>query len=311
MIIFLYGPDTYRSQQKLNEIVAHYQRIHQTGLNLKRFDFKESRFQDFIDEFQTVSMFGEKKLLILTNVFLGQESRENFPEQGEKFLKSRDLILILEKGEPDKRTRLFKFLEKNAKSQEFNFLQGEKLKNWAKKEFSQYQKEISPEALNKLVYFVGNDLWRLNNEVRKLVNFKKKGKIQVEDIETLIKPEIETDIFKTIDALATKNRKQAILLIHKHLEKGDNPLYLFSMINFQFRNLLIIKDLIERGSGFYALAKETRLHPYVVKKTYAQAQKFTLQELKKIYQKIFQIDLKIKTGQLDAQLALDLFIAEI
>ncbi|MBZ1348383.1 MAG: DNA polymerase III subunit delta [Candidatus Nealsonbacteria bacterium] len=311
MIIFLYGIDVYRSRQKLNEIVAHYQKTHQTGLNLKHFDFKESKFQNFIDEFQTVSMFEEKKLLILTNLFLGQEARESFPEQGEKFLKSKDIILILEKGEPDKRTRLFRFLEKNAKSQVFNFLQGEKLKNWARKEFSCYQKEISPEALDKLVYFVGRDLWRLSNEVRKLVNFKKKGKIRVQDIETLIKPEIEIDIFKTIDALATKNRKQAILLIHKHLEKGDNPLYLLSMISFQFRNLLIIKDLLEKGCPFYALAKETNFHPYVIKKTCVQAQKFSVQELKKIFQRIFQADLQIKTGQQSPEIALDLLIAEI
>ncbi|PIV65126.1 MAG: DNA polymerase III subunit delta, partial [Candidatus Nealsonbacteria bacterium CG01_land_8_20_14_3_00_12] len=50
---------------------------------------------------------------------------------------------------------------------------------------------------------------------------------------------------------------------------------------------------------------------YIIKKSYSLAQKFTIQELKKIYQKIFQVDLDIKTGRVEPEVALDLLIAEI
>jgi DNA polymerase-3 subunit delta len=53
------------------------------------------------------------------------------------------------------------------------------------------------------------------------------------------------------------------------------------------------------------------MHPFVVEKTLFQARKFQLEELKKIYQKIFQVDLDIKTGKVDPETALDLLIAEI
>ena len=135
--------------------------------------------------------------------------------------------------------------------------------------------------------------------------------IEVKDVELLVKPKIETDIFKTIDAIASKNKKQALELLHKHLEKGDSPLYLLTMINFQFRNLLIIKDLIRKGRPFYTFQKATSLHPYVVKKSYSQTQRFTIEELKKIYLKIFQVDLAVKTGKAEPETALDLLIAEI
>jgi DNA polymerase-3 subunit delta len=167
------------------------------------------------------------------------------------------------------------------------------------------------DALNKLAEFVGNDLWQMENEIKKLISFKGGKIIKKEDVEILVKSRIETDIFETIDSLALKNKRKALELIHKHLEKGDSPLYLLSMINFQFRNLLIIKDLIEKGRPYYTFQKITQLHPFVIKKSYSQSQRFSLQELKKIYQKIFQVDLNIKTGKLDPQTALDLFIAEI
>jgi len=312
MIIFLYGQDTYRLVQKLNEITERYKKIHKSGLNLRFFDAKIINFQNFKDEFQQTPMFKEKKLIVFKNVFSNKEFKENFLTSAKKFLDSEDVVLLYEKNKIPPTDSLFRFLKKKATFQEFKLLGGERLKNWAKKEFGKYQTKITPDALEKIIDFVGNDLWRLSNEIKKLVNFKGlKGEISRRDIELLVKPKIETDIFKTIDFIASKNKKQALKLLHKHLEKGDSPLYLLSMISFQFRNLLIVRDLIEKKKPFSLILKETNLHPYVVKKSYSQAQKFKIEELKKIYRKIFEVDLNIKTGKLDPQTALDLLIAEI
>ncbi|HEY0087510.1 MAG TPA: hypothetical protein VGB37_01630, partial [Candidatus Lokiarchaeia archaeon] len=198
---------------------------------------------------------------------------------------------------------------------------------------------IENPALENLINFVGNDLWQMKNEIEKLVSYKFSKRVdeaiassspvanarevdetisssppfndnqvvQVKDIELLVKPKIETDIFKTIDAIAQKNKNLALRLLHKHLEKGDSPLYLLSMINFQFRNLLMVKShKTEQG-----LNEDLGMHPYVIRKTTEQARKFTTSELKKIYQKIFKVDLSIKTGKINPDVALDLLVTEI
>jgi len=311
MIIFIYGQDTYRSRRKLNEIIEHYKKIHKSGLNLKYFNLSEKGFEDFKDEFQSISMFAEKKLIIVEEAFTDQNFKENFLKNSKKFVSSKDIILFYETKETPRSDSLFKFLKKYVKSQEFKLLEGESLKNWVKREIENYKLKINPIALEKLIDYVGNDLWQMANEIKKLVSYKKNKKIGVKDIELLVNPKIEPEIFKTIDAIASKNKKQALELIHKHLEKGDNPLYLLSMINFQFRNLLTIRDLIEKNKSPYTLLEEVKLHPYVIKKSYSQAQKFKIEELKKIYQKIFQVDLAIKTGKVEPEAALDIFIAEI
>jgi len=326
MIYFLYGPDTYRSRQKLNEIVEHYKKIHKSGLNLKHFDLKEGNFQDFQNEIQSVSMFAEKKLVVLRDALSNENFKENFLKISKKIIESKDIILFYEDGEVPK-DEFSEFLKKRGKSQEFQLLDGERLKNWIKKELENYRAKIEPRALELLISYVGNNLWQMSNEIKKLVNYKSNKRvdeaiassppfanarvIEVKDVELLVKPKIETDIFKTIDAIASKNKKQALELLHKHLEKGDSPLYLLTMINFQFRNLLIIKDLIRKGRPFYTFQKATSLHPYVVKKSYSQTQRFTIEELKKIYLKIFQVDLAVKTGKAEPETALDLLIAEI
>jgi len=315
MIIFLYGPDTYRSQQKLNEIIEHYKKTSKKGLNFKYFDFKKDSYQEFKNECQTISMFEGKKLLVLKNTFSNKEFKRKFLENSKKFRDSKDIILFYEEGEFSKNDALFNFLKGQAKFQEFKLLGSQRLKNWVKKEFEKYQCQASDRALGKLVEFIGNDLWQISNEIKKLVSYKKKQEIGEEDVELLVKPKIETDIFKTIDAISSGNKKQALLLIHKHLEKGDSPLYLLSMINFQFRNLLLVKSSESKAELYVndigMLSRKLKLHPYVIRKSIQQAKRFTIDELKKIYQKIFQADLNIKTGKIDPQTALDLLIAEI
>ena len=311
MTILLYGPDTYRSRQKLNEIIEGYKKIHKSGLNLKYFEGKELEFEDFRDEILSFSMFGEKKLLILRDVFPNQEFKEKFLKDFKKIVNPKDIILFYEEAEVLEDDNLLKLLKKSGKSQEFKFLEGRFLKNWVKKEFERYEARASIEVIEKLTDFVGNDTWRLFNEIQKLVNYKRDKEIQIKDVELLVRPKIETDIFKTIDAIAQKNKKQALGLLHKHLEKGDSPLYLLSMINFQFRNLVVVKNLMDKNYTYQNILKSTKLHPYVVKKSLWQAQKFSLTELKKIYRKIFQADIDIKTGKKEPETALDLLIAEI
>ncbi len=307
MIIFLYGEDTYRMKEKLNEIVEKYKKVRTSGLNLKYFegDF----FKSFRDNFRQTSMFEEKKLIVIANPFDNADFKEKFMDQGEEFLKSEDVIVIYQEGKVNKNSALLKYLNKNAKSQEFEFLTPTKLRNWAQKELERYDGRIENQALDKLLEFVGNDLWRLSNEIKKLVSYSKN--IELKEIKLLIKSNIETDIFITIEAIAQKDKKRALNLLHKHIDKGDAPLYILSMINFQFRNLLIIKDLIERKNPYQTIAKKSGLHPFVVKKGYYLVQQFAFSELKNIYKKIFQIDLQIKTGQIEPATALDLLISEL
>jgi DNA polymerase-3 subunit delta len=260
-------------------------------------------------------MFKEKKFIVLKNTTLNKNFKEEFIKNIKKFAESKNIILFYEAGEILK-DGFFNLLTKYGKSQEFKLLEKERLKDWAKKEIENLGAKISITALDKLVEFVGNNLWQMENEIKKLfnynggvdisnrANYKREKEIGLNDVEALVRPKIDTDIFKTIDSLAVKNKKQALKLIHQHLEKGDSSLYLLSMINFQFRNLLIVKsDEFKAG--------KLKIHPYIIRKTREQIRHFSLAELKKIYQKIFKIDLNIKTGKINPETALDLLISEI
>ncbi|MDD2753302.1 MAG: DNA polymerase III subunit delta [Candidatus Portnoybacteria bacterium] len=329
MVFFFYGVDGYRIRQKTNSVIEGYKAKHKSGLNFGRFDFGEpetlDRFKNFIDSY---SMFAEKKLAIAENLFTaGKDIREKFLE----YLKKSDVsknddkfLVVAQELAPaeDKRSKqkyvlknsqeLFKALvNKNIKSEEFDYLAGAKLEAWIKKEAELAGAKISAGAVKKLAIFVGPDLWQMKNETDKLVSFANGETINEAMIEELVKARIENDIFKTIDALAQRNKQAALTFLHRHLAEGESEIYLLSMLVYQFRNLLLVKSEIERGMQFQALAKTIKMHPFVLRKSFEQGRGFTLQALKKIYERLLELDCAIKSGRIEPQVALDLVVGEI
>jgi len=239
MLLFLFGPDTYRSHRKAREIIETFQKIHNSSLNLAELDCARAELADLKGILQTVSMFPEKKLVVLHNPF----SNAQFTEASAEFKKlleqaSKDIVVFVQEGPCKKTTALFKFLQKNARVQEFALLGGARLIAWIQKEFQQYDVTISKILAEQLARGVGSDLWQLSNEIKKLAAFQKSsGKLKASDIHMLVRTNAEGDIFATIDAIAQKNKKQALGLLYRHLQKGDSPYYLFTMLTYQFRTI--------------------------------------------------------------------------
>ncbi len=315
MIILLYGPDSYRSNQKLKDIIANYQAKHKSGLNLAQFDWAGDVLSQLKDILSSFSMFAEKKLVVIKNACVGlkdeQEKIIGLLEE-KKTAKDDDVILVFfETGIPDK-SELFKWLAKKVKMSEcFEKLAGAKLSNWVKKKIENSGSKADSRVVEKLVAYVGPDLWQMTNEANKLVSFKVDKLITEADVDLLVKSKYDPNIFATIDALANKNKGLAYKLMHQHLEQGENEIYILTMFVYQFRNLLQIKSLIDGGLSSDALAKKTGLHPFVIKKSWGMLKNFSLDVLKKIYERLLQLDIAIKRGRIEPETALDLIVGEI
>lgn len=314
MFIFLFGEDTYRLQKKLNQIQDKYKKIHKNELNLKKIDAFQTEFKEFIDELFQRSMFVKRKLFLLENLFSDEKFQKDFLKKIKEIAKSEDIIVVFEKNKTPRKNKLFLALKKYAECQEFKLLKDTELKKWVENEFKKYEIGISYEAINLILEFTGNDLWQISNEVQKLVCLKKSAQvknIKTQDIKDIVKPNLETNIFEIIDTLAQKDRKKALNLIQIGLNKGDTPINILSMINYQFRGLLIAKEMISKGKSLNDFLKLNIFKPYPARKAWQASDGFSLDELKKIYQKIFEADLNMKTGKIQQEEALKMLIVDI
>jgi DNA polymerase III subunit delta len=309
MIVFLYGKDTYRSFEKLQEIINQHKSKYESSLNMEFFDEKSS-FKEVLDCSKQFSMFTNKRLVIINGGFSAWSENKEFMKSIDKLKDSEDVFVFREEELLKSKIKKIENKKQAGKVmiQEFPILSKGKLFNWTKNIFIKNGVEIEDDAVSYILEIGGDNLWRIKTESEKLSLHKKK--ITKKDAELLIKIETNTDIFKTIDAIGEKNKEKALSFIYDHLEKEDHPLYLFSMIVFQFRNLIVVKDLKERKIDYNQAKTKSGMHPFVFQKSYRQAEKFTFQELKKLYKKLFELDLKAKTGQIEPVMALHLFIFE-
>ncbi len=309
MIIILHGNDTYRSARKLKEIISGYRDKNTSGINL--IFMEKASFNELKDESGQMGMFMEKRLVVGKGLLKNKDLRKKIEENLEDLAGRRNILIL--KEEKKIKGKLVKKAEgmKNDKVmiKEYRKLKGKKLQKWYEAQFSKESAKIKKRALKKMVEYVGDDLWRASNEINKLANMKRGSEITVDDVREHVKPELETDIFKTIDALGKGDKAKAVELIQKHIQKGDSPFYLLSMINYQLRNLLILKELQDQNLSAKEMRKKSGMSPFVFKKTGRQTKNFSFDSLKKIHQELFKMDLDIKLGRITPETALMMIVS--
>ncbi|RLC65982.1 MAG: DNA polymerase III subunit delta [Chloroflexi bacterium] len=183
------------------------------------------------------------------------------------------------------------------------------LPRWITKRAERHGGQITPPAAGELAAFVGNDLRLLDQELAKLVAYTGGERpISVDDVHLLVSYAQEANVFHMVDALGRRDGRTAMRLLHQLLDK-QKPLALLGMIVRQFRILVQVKELSERGLGQREITDKLKLHSFVVEKGLRQARNFSMAQLEKVYDQLVETDVAIKTGRLDPVLALDLLVA--
>jgi DNA polymerase-3 subunit delta len=203
---------------------------------------------------------------------------------------------------------------RQAKQDEFGYVRAfvppKDLVKWVCRRATDKGGELSPQAAAALVEAVGADQRLLDQEIEKLLAYVNLERpVTSQDVSLLVPYAQEAVIFDAVDALGQRDGVKAAQLLHNLLDHGNEPLYLLAMIVRQFRLLIQIKELAIEGLPPPAIAKAIKLHPFPTRKLYTQARNFKLEQLERIHRHLLEIDVQIKTGQINSVVALDLLIA--
>jgi len=166
MILYLYGPDSYRRQQKLKESALKYKEKY-SNLTLDHFYLGEEddflRFKDFA---LNQSLFGDFKLGILHDLDSAANQKELITFI-KLFLKSKKAHLIISEGKELGKEFGF-LLKKPALSQEFKALTKSSLVNLIKAEAKKRKVALDDKTLWYLINVSQEDTWALINELDRL-----------------------------------------------------------------------------------------------------------------------------------------------
>jgi DNA polymerase-3 subunit delta len=187
----------------------------------------------------------------------------------------------------------------------------ERLAGWTGQRVRRKGGRFSRNASELLASLVGRDLRLLDQEIDKLLLYVDGREVTVEDVRALVSLAREAEIFDLVDCVGRRETDWAMRVLHRMLEEGAEPLYLLAMLARQVRILIQVSELAEQRLPPPEIARRIKQHPFVVKKGLSQAQNFRPDQLIAAHQCLVDTDWKIKTGELEPVLALDMLVVSL
>ena len=321
-LYLFHGPEEYLKKHYLGSIEKKVLREDMIALNRIVLDGKFD-IGKVIEASETMPVFSDMKVVIVKNtgIFKPKKKSEGVTETKNKgqedsllrYLQNapKHTCLIFYESEIDKRIKIVDTIKKNGLIVEFVFQKPNELVKWVTKILKSNKKEIDNKAASLLVDNSEAGMSEILNEVNKLIAFLgERCEVRTDDIEKVCTKSVKSRIFDLTDAIAENNGAKAFKILNDMvILKEPLPKILF-MITRQFRQILEMKLLGDKGMELNELASRIGVSPYAAGKIARQANRFTVDKLKKAVKESLLMDIAIKTGKINDRIATELLIAK-
>ena len=312
MNYLLYGTERFLINKEIKNIISK-NKIEE--INISKYDLELNNLNEILEDANTISLFSNNKLLIIDNAYIFSRTQNKKIEDLEKIEKylnnsnSDTIIIFVNNNEKiDSVKKIVKIVKEKGCVKEFNPLKN--INSTIKSMFDDYK--ISDSNITLLIERVGNNLEILNQEIEKLKIYKIEDKIiNKEDIELVATENINIDIFKFADDIINKNKKDAIKTYKELLKLNEEPIKIIALLASKFRLMYQTSKLAKKGYTEEDISNILEVHKYPVHLAILSGYKYTEDILLKYLNDLADLDIGIKTGEKDKELALELFILSL
>ncbi len=304
MITTLTGDNHFLLQQALNELVSGY--VTRFGdLGLEKLDGEEASIERLVEACQSPPFLVDKKLVILKH----PSAQKAFMERIEELINDlpETIDLIIKEPKIDRRSSYYKELKAKTEYKEFSQPEGQKLNTWIVQHVKQQGGSISSSDANYLIERVGQDQQLIYQELEKLITYQ--PQISRATIELLTELNPQSTIFELVDSAFANIPKRTLSLYKQQRALKVEPQQIMAMLAWQLHVLAIVKLAGDKNPD--EIARETKLSPFVVRKTAAIASKLSLAEVKALVRRALRLDVRMKSQNIDADEAMQHFLLTI
>lgn len=302
----LYGLNKGLIKTELEKLLKKFK-----NCDLIKYDMSTTEIENIIEDARTVSLFGQKKVIILEDsFFLGTNKNIDNLKLLEDYIEHYNpdsyLIFICNLEKIDTRKKINKLLSKH-KVMELNTLNETDLSHFVQEYLKKdgYKIEDIPFFLKR----AGTNLSNIQNELDKLemLTIEKKV-ITNDDVNKVTTKVVEEEIFTLTDAIILKDTKKALHLLDEFLNLNYDEIQIIMLLFSQFHFLFQIKRLLNKNKTAEEIAKILEVNPYRVKYTIKKLYTYTEDEILGYIKRLAKMDHDIKLGLIQKNLALRLFI---
>lgn len=305
----VHGTDDLGIDEAVKKFRAEMGNSTEADMNTSEFDGTIASVPEVVNAVSSYPFLADRRLVIVKGMLTRkgdvkeqlQESLPNLPDYAR--------LVFVERAKLPDNNAIIK-LAKTANGHVLLFESPKDPVAWIiKRAKSEYKVQIDNRAAIALAAVVGDDMRLADNELIKLVSYVEPGQPITEDDVAALTPYVpEANIFKMVDAIAEGRGQVALELMHRLMrDKKQDAFSIYGMVIRQFRLLLMMKAV----RGGENPAQVLKVKPFVADNLKRQARIFSDEQLERIYRALHETDIKIKTGTIDPELALDLFVASV
>lgn len=337
-VYLFFGEDDFSLQKKIEHWKVEFAKKYSAN-SIVLIDFEDLGDLDLsknLVEVFSPSLFSQEKLIIAKNILPSKAAQE---QMGLKLIDlignlAKDYFLILwQTKKPDRRLGIIKkIFSLDINILEFNLPAGSELNSWIKTEVKKLNASIDEDAVEKLAVYSGRDLfeekkiggrvierkeafnlWQVYSEIFKLSSLT--DHIKSSDVEQLVKPKVSENIFLLTDEITKKNKRGALnilenLLVNQTMDEKSAIIKVLGLLAEQVRSLILVSTLSADKLTQTQIAEKLGWSSGRVFITLKHAQKADLSKLKDLLTHLLNIDMKLKTQDVNPKLLMDLFIVQ-
>lgn len=304
----LESEDSYLVSLKIEELI---EKCNFKNSPVHSYDMEEVPLSNALEDLDTYGVFSEKKVIVISNIeSLTTEGNEKDIEHFFKYFKdSLDTILVIVTAR--KLNNIKKITKELKKNLEYISL-STNAADFAKKELQGYTLENG--VVKAIVDYTLEDIGRIHQECEKLKLYRADTKrISLSDVDELVIKKLgdSRDLtFEFVRVLASKDKKRALEKYHELEEYSIDAIPLIGLLASQFLIMYQVKILEKRTNLNQEIADILGEKPYRIQKTRELTRYYSVEELRNMLKKLADMDLKIKSSDVDGQFLIELFILE-
>ena len=307
-VYLLYGEEAYLKQQYKQNLVKALNPDGDT-MNFNHYEGKGIDVKQLIDLCETMPFFAERRVVLLEDTGFFKNKCEELAD----YMKELPdyLYLVFAETEVDKRNRMYKAVKACGSIAEFIRQDEKTLMRWAAGILGKAGKKITQRDMELLLTKTGTDMGNLRMEMEKLISYTEgRDVVTAEDIEEICTTQTTNRIFDMVRAVTEKNQKRALELYYDLLALKEAPMRILFLLSSQFQRLMIVKSMTNQGFGNKEIASKAGCPEWAVRKYQSQSRAFSMDQLKQAIRDGVEYETSVKTGHMNDQMAVELFLVQ-
>ncbi|MDP3963250.1 MAG: DNA polymerase III subunit delta [bacterium] len=203
-----------------------------------------------------------------------------------------------------------------AKAEQLNTLTPEAMTRWIIERAKVRGLAIAPDVARIVQEMHGDNTASIATEIEKAALYLGASQtdpqsLQKSYLDAFGRQRITQDAFKLVDAIGRRDRAEALRILLRIGQTGTDPLQTLGLLAYAFRAMISVKDASSRPIRPEDIPAVTGFADWQVRQYRMASQTFSLDDLKKIYERLLGMDYRIKTGEGDSKMLLERFLLSI